>query len=114
MPYLSNLQQLITAAVFGYSGKPDSSLTCSSSGISPHLFAGYGLIFHTSRTLAQLSPFLNLIEQRTSLKRYSGTEDGLIFFGIGLLSMSYFYLMGVYTNDEKFKRNSSESSFFDS
>lgn len=32
-----------------------------------------------------------------------------MFFGIGLLSMSYFYFMGVYTGDEKFKRNSSES-----
>ncbi|GAA5829501.1 hypothetical protein JCM5353_001274 [Sporobolomyces roseus] len=91
MPYLSNLQQLITAAVFGYSG--------------------YGLIFSPARTLAQLSPFFNLIEQHTSLKRYNGSQDGLMFFGIGLLSMSYFYLMGVYTGDEKFKRNSTPGRF---
>ncbi|GAA5923451.1 uncharacterized protein JCM15063_003650 [Sporobolomyces koalae] len=93
MPYLSNLQQLLTALALTYSG--------------------YGLVFSPNSFISTTGPLLHFASRLAGLDdpHFSQPESPvgtstMTAFGIGLLSISFFYVMSIYTKDDKFKRNS--------
>ncbi|GAA6011792.1 hypothetical protein JCM11491_000752 [Sporobolomyces phaffii] len=94
MPYFSNLQLLLTGVALTY--------------------CGYSFAFEPSVALGRLERLLVLFgaaEFELPLSRYSDANGLLAGWGVGLLAQGYFYLMSVYTNDEKFKRNSVPGRF---
>lgn len=64
-------------------------------------------------TLAKLRPALALIETRLpQIPPYpvcKGLSSSLSMLGAVLFLVGFLFLMGLYTNDEKLKRNSSQS-----
>ncbi|GAA5835027.1 hypothetical protein JCM3766R1_002075 [Sporobolomyces carnicolor] len=94
MPYFSNLQQLLTGLVLSYSG--------------------YRLALHPDGFISSLAPLARLVEPRwASVQGALGQEvrhEGELS-GVCLLAVGYFYLWSMYTQDEKFKRNSVPGRF---
>ncbi|GAA5966083.1 hypothetical protein JCM8115_004927 [Rhodotorula mucilaginosa] len=74
------------------------------------MYSGYRLCSTPAQFLQQLSPALSWIEKQSAqrgvqLARSDMGAGPLGFAGIALLALGYFYMMAVYTLDEKFKRN---------
>lgn len=74
---------------------------------------GFRLCSTPAQFLQQLSPALSLIEKQSAqrgvqLARSDMGAGPLGFAGLALFALGYFYMMAVYTLDEKFKRNTSE------
>ncbi|GAA5996809.1 hypothetical protein JCM5350_007111 [Sporobolomyces pararoseus] len=97
MPYFSNLQQLLTGLTLTY--------------------AGYGLAFQPHKLLIQLVPLCRLVGIGSPSLSTSNEPQPfellatLALVGVSLLALGYFYLMSIYTQDEKFKRNSVPGRF---
>lgn len=116
MPYFSNLQQLLTGLVLSYSGAPpilSIDLRSSFNKTRSHSSrTGYRLALHPDGFISSLAPLARLVEPRwASVQGALGQEvrhEGELS-GVCLLAVGYFYLWSVYTQDEKFKRNSGPS-----
>ncbi|GAA5899330.1 uncharacterized protein JCM6883_005184 [Sporobolomyces salmoneus] len=92
MPYFSNLQQLLTGLMLSYSG--------------------YGLAFQPHQFRLRLAPFLRLFtETDIPAVHLESSTAFTSLAGVSLLSLGYFYLWSIYTQDEKFKRNSVPGRF---
>ncbi|GAA6064536.1 hypothetical protein JCM10212_005640 [Sporobolomyces blumeae] len=85
MPYLAGLQQIVTTAILAYSG--------------------YALATSPRHFLELVAPLTRAIERRTDLAPYAGGDDALALFGVALSLLASLFAMSIYTNDEKFKRN---------
>ncbi|GAA5966742.1 hypothetical protein JCM3765_000931 [Sporobolomyces pararoseus] len=92
MPYFSNLQQLLTGLALSY--------------------AGHGLVFRPLELLRELQSLCQLVGiGYPSISTSNEQVSTLALVGVSLLALGYFYLMSIYTQDEKFKRNSVPGRF---